>query len=241
MYLKTIFITGGSRGIGEAVVRRLAGKCNVVFTYNQSEERAMGLEKELASFGGVLAVKCDVRSSAEVNEAFRTAKKRFSRVDGLVNCAGVSCQKLFTDLSDGDWRNTFAVNCDGAFFASRAALPDMIRAGYGAIVNVSSIWGQTGASMETAYSASKAALIGLTKALAKEAASSGITVNAVAPGAVDTDMMKEYSKDEIEAVCKEIPLGRMATADEVADAIVFLLGQRYITGQVLGVNGGLYI
>lgn len=241
MRLRTVLVTGGSRGIGEAVVRRLAGKCNVAFTYNASSERARALEEELAYFGGVYAVKCDVSNSKKVCEAVADVKKRFSSIDGLVNCAGISQQKLFTDLTDEDWRRVFSVNCDGAFYMSRAVLPDMIAKKKGAIVNVSSIWGETGASMETAYSASKAALIGLTKALAKETAPSGVTVNAVSPGAVDTDMLKCYSETELCELCGEIPMGRLAAADEIAESIVFLLDQSYITGQVLPINGGWYI
>lgn len=238
---KCIFITGGSRGIGEATVREAAGKYNVVFTYLNSEDRAKALERELnEKFGGVMAIRCDASSSSDVQNAVALAKKRFMRVDVLVNNAGISKSGVFSDMTDEDWRAVMGVNADGAFFATRAVLPDMLSRGSGAIVNVSSVWGVRGASCEVAYSASKAALIGMTKALAKEVAPMGVTVNAVAPGAIDTDMMACYSRDEISALLSEhIPAGRLGTPSEVARAILFLAEQPYVTGQILGVDGGM--
>ncbi|MBR4800555.1 MAG: 3-oxoacyl-ACP reductase FabG [Clostridia bacterium] len=234
---KTLFVTGGSRGIGEAVVRRAAGKYNVVFTYRANRELAEKLERELGSLG-VVAVCCDVRDETSVKRAVEFAKKRFGKIDVLVNNVGVSKSGLLVDMDEGEWDDVFDVNAKGAFLTSKAVLPDMLSARRGAIVNVSSIWGQVGASCEVAYSASKAAVIGFTKALAKEVAPMGVRVNAVAPGAVDTDMMKEYSQCEIEDICKEIPLGRLARPEEIADAILFLVENEYITGTTLAVNGG---
>ena len=234
---KTIFVTGGSRGIGEAIVRRAAGKYNVCFTYNANEGLARELEKELASLG-VVAVKCDVRDENSVKSAVEFAKKRFGRIDVLVNNAGVSKSGLLIDLDEKDWDDVFDVNVKGVYRITKAILPDMLAKRSGAIVNVSSIWGQVGASCEVAYSSSKAAVIGFTKALAKEVAPMGVRVNAVAPGAVDTDMMKEYSADEIKDICKEIPLGRLAKAEEIADAVLFLAENEYTTGAILAVNGG---
>lgn len=235
--MSTAVVTGGSRGIGAAIVRALASDCNVAFTYNRSENAAAALAAEFPA-GNVRAYKCDVSDPAEVSRAAAQIKARFGGADMLVNCAGVSSRALFQDITDEEWRRVFAVNCDGAFYVTREFLPDMLSAKRGAIVNVSSIWGVAGASMESAYSASKAALAGMTKALAKEVAPSGITVNAVAPGAVDTDMMKEYTADEIAALCEEVPLGRMASPDEIASAVVFLLRHGYITGQILTADGG---
>ncbi len=229
----TAFVTGGSKGIGADVVRALAPRGNVAFTYNSSEESAFALERELASFGGVKAFRCDVR-----DPAVSAVRARFGSPDIVVNCAGVSLRKLFQDTSEEDWREMFSVNCDGAYRVTRAFLPDMLAKKRGAVVNVSSVWGSVGASFEVAYSASKAALEGLTRALAKEVALSGVRVNAVAPGAVDTDMMRVYSAEEIASVERDIPLGRLASPDEIAAAVLFLLDNGYVTGQTLTVDGG---
>ena len=234
---KTIFVTGGSRGIGEAVVRRAAGKYNVCFTYRSSEDKAKALEQELGALG-VVSVYCDVRSAESVQKAVDFAKKRFGKIDVLVNNAGISRSGLLIDTSESDWDEVFAVNTKGVYLATRAVLPDMLSRGSGAVVNVSSIWGEVGGSFEVAYSASKAAVIGLTKALAKEVAPMGVRVNAVAPGAVDTDMMKCYTQDEIKAICDELPLGRLARPEEIADAVLFLAESEYTTGAVLHINGG---
>lgn len=234
---KTIFVTGGSRGIGEAVVRRAAGKYNVCFTYRSSEDKAKALEQELGALG-VVSVYCDVRSAESVQKAVDFAKKRFGKIDVLVNNAGISRSGLLIDTSESDWDEVFAVNTKGVYLATRAVLPDMLSRGSGAVVNVSSIWGEVGGSFEVAYSASKAAVIGLTKALAKEVAPMGVRVNAVAPGAVDTDMMKCYTQDEIKAICDEIPLGRLARPEEIADAVLFLAESEYMTSTILHINGG---
>ena len=236
--MSTVFVTGGSRGIGAAVVRALAQEHNVAFTYHSSEARARALEEELRGFGGVKAFFCDVSDPASVSAAERAVRERFGGADMLVNCAGVSSRELLQDVTEEEWRRLFAVNCDGAFYVTKAFLPHMISKKKGSIVNVSSVWGVRGGAFEAAYSASKAALIGMTLALAKEVAPSGITVNALAPGAVATDMMKCYSPEELAALEEDIPLGRMATPEEIALAVRFLLTHGYITGQVLTVDGG---
>ena len=218
---KTIFITGGSRGIGEAIVREAAGKMNVAFTYFNSEERALLLQYELRDMG-VIAVKCDVRDKLSVAQAVNAVKERFGRIDILVNNAGVACDGLLIDLSDEQWKDCFDVNVNGTYNVTKAVLPDMLSDMRGSIVNMSSVWGVVGASNEVAYSAAKAAVIGFTKALAKEVAPMGVRVNAIAPGAIDTDMMRAYNKDEIETLCREnIPLGRLGGADEIAKAVLF--------------------
>ncbi len=234
---KTIFITGGSRGIGEAIVREAAGKMNVAFTYFNSEERALLLQYELRDMG-VIAVKCDVRDKLSVAQAVNAVKERFGRIDILVNNAGVACDGLLIDLSDEQWKDCFDVNVNGTYNVTKAVLPDMLSDMRGSIVNMSSVWGVVGASNEVAYSAAKAAVIGFTKALAKEVAPMGVRVNAIAPGAIDTDMMRAYNKDEIETLCREsIPLGRLGGADEIAKAALFAAESSYMSGAVLSVDG----
>ena len=234
---KTIFITGGSRGIGEAIVREAAGKMNVAFTYFNSEERALLLQYELRDMG-VIAVKCDVRDKLSVAQAVNAVKERFGRIDILVNNAGVACDGLLIDLSDEQWKDCFDVNVNGTYNVTKAVLPDMLSDMRGSIVSMSSVWGVVGASNEVAYSAAKAAVIGFTKALAKEVAPMGVRVNAIAPGAIDTDMMRAYNKDEIETLCREnIPLGRLGGADEIAKAVLFAAESSYMSGAVLSVDG----
>lgn len=238
---KTIFITGGSRGIGEALVKKCAGKYNVAFTYNRSKERAQKLQDELNSvYGGVFAVFCEVSDAQSVSAAVSAVKKRFGRIDILVNDAGIAKSGLFIDTTIDDWHEMFSVNVDGVFNVTKAVLPDMLSHSNGSIVNVSSVWGVKGASMEVAYSATKAAVIGFTKALAKEVAPMDVRVNAVAPGAISTDMMKVYSDSDVHDLCDNaIPLSRLGTPDEVADAILFLVNSEYITGETLVISGGM--
>lgn len=238
---KTIFITGGSRGIGEAVVRMAAGKYNVAFTYNTSKEKARCLQQELDSrYGGVLALECDVTNPKSVSAAIDAAKKRFGKIDILVNNAGVAMSGLLIDTSLDEFKRIFDVNVNGTFNVTKAVLPDMLSSGRGSIVNVSSVWGIKGASMEVAYSSSKAAIIGFTKALAKEVAPMGVLVNAVAPGAVDTDMMSVYTQSEIDELCENsIPLGRLAFPAEIAKGIMYLAESGYCVGEVLSLTAGL--
>ena len=238
---KTIFITGGSRGIGEALVKKCAGKYNVAFTYNHSKERAQKLQNELNSvYGGVFAVFCDVSDAQSVSAAVSAVKKRFGRIDILVIDAGIAKSGLFIDTTIDDWHEMFSVNVDGVFNVTKAVLPDMLSRSNGSIVNVSSVWGVKGASMEVAYSATKAAVIGFTQALAKEVAPMGVRVNAVAPGAISTDMMKVYSDSDVQDLCdNSIPLSRLGTPDEVADAILYLANAEFVTGETLVISGGM--
>lgn len=214
----------------------------VIICYNKSKIQALQLSAELNSFGcRTAALKCDVSNSADVKDLFLLAEEKLGIIDILVNNAGVSQQKLFTDITNADWENIIGINLSGAFYCCREAVPDMVRRKYGRIVNVSSMWGQEGASCEVHYSAAKAGIIGLTKALSKELAPSGITVNCVSPGAIATAMMSGFSKKDVLALEKEIPMGRLGLADEVAAAVAFLCSRDagYITGQVLGINGGI--
>ena len=238
---KTVLINGGSRGIGRAICERLAKEgANVAFTYLHSEEKAKALAEKL----GALAIRADSRVSSEVNRAVKATEEKFGRIDILVNCAAKSEFALVTDISDEAWRDMMAVNLDGYFYYIRAVLPSMIREKQGRIINITSMWGEVGASCEVHYSASKAAVIGLTKALAKELGPSGITVNCVSPGVIDTDMNRAHlTEEDLSALADETPLGRIGTPEEVAASVAFLAGDggNFITGQILSVNGGLVI
>lgn len=239
-----VLITGGSRGIGAAAVRAFVRQgAHVAFTYHTNQAAADALVEELRPFGTVTAIACDAADSAQVARAVREAEAAVGPLTVLVCNAGIAQSKLFTDITDEDWRRMMGVDLDGTFYFSRAVLPGMIRRRYGRILFVSSMWGQTGGSCEVHYSAAKAGMIGLCKALAKEEGPSGITVNCVAPGVIDTDMMACYSDEDKAALAEETPVGRLGTPDEIARTLVFLAGREagYITGQVIGQNGGLVI
>lgn len=239
--VRCVLISGGDRGIGAAAARAFykAGY-RVAVLYHTNADAAAALEQELP---GCMAVQCDVASRASCEVAFRAAEQALGRVDVLVSNAGIAQQKLFTDITPDEWQHMLDVNLSGAFHLCQLALPGMIRRKAGRILTVSSMWGQTGGSCEVHYSAAKAGLIGLTKALAKEEGPSGITVNCVAPGVIDTDMMAAFTAEDKAALAEETPVGRLGSADEVAKLLVFLAGEDagYITGQVFGVNGGLVI
>ena len=237
----TVLISGGDRGIGAAAARAFyAAGYRVAVLYHTHADAAAALEKELP---GCTVVQCDVASRASCELAFHTVEQAMGRVDVLVSNAGIAQQKLFTDIAPDEWQRMLDVHLTGAFNLCQLALPGMIRRKYGRILTVSSMWGQTGGSCEVHYSAAKAGLIGLTKALAKEEGPSGITVNCVAPGVIDTDMMASFTAEDKAALAEETPVGRLGTADEVAKLLVYLAGEDagYITGQVFGINGGLVI
>ncbi len=237
---KVVFITGGSRGIGACAVKAFAeAGYKVAFTYLKSESKALCLSKST----GALAIKADASSSKEMSDAIKRACEELGHIDILINNVGISEFSLFTDISDDMWHRMIDTNLSSAFYASRAVLPQMINRKDGCIINVSSMWGQVGASCEVHYSASKAGLIGLTKALAKEVAPSGIRVNCVAPGAIDTEMNACLSDEAIEEIKNETPLGRFGTPKEIANILLFLADERssFITGQIIGANGGMII
>ena len=242
---KIALITGGSRGIGAACVRAFAeGGYAVVFLYNQSMEKAEALVQLLRSEGrDVTACQCDVSNPQQVAATIGNILRTCHRIDAVVNCAGIAHIGLLTDMTEAEWDHLFAVNVRSAFSVTKAVLPRMISLQKGSIVNVSSMWGEVGASCEVAYSATKAALIGLTKALAKEVGPSGIRVNCVTPGVIDTDMNAQLTDEDRTILADETPLGRIGSADEVAKTVLFLSGESasFITGQVIGVSGGLVI
>lgn len=242
---KIALITGGSRGIGAACVRYFArNEYVVVFLANRSVERAQQLTDELRTEGYDVTFRlCDVSDGNQVTSVIAEILRSYKRIDVLVNCAGVAHIGLFTDMTEAEWDDLFAVNVRGIFSVTKAVLPGMISRQAGAIVNVSSMWGEVGASCEVAYSAAKAAIIGMSKALAKEVGPSGIRVNCVTPGVIDTDMNAQLSDDDRAALSDETPLGRIGGPEEVASTIYFLCSDAasFITGQVLGVSGGLVI
>ncbi len=241
--MKTVLVTGASHGIGMEIAR-LFGKngYSVAINYNKSFDNAKALESELMSLGVLAKSYCaDVSDQSAVKKMFEDIKGDFGGVDVLINNAGVSMEKMLCDTSSEDFDYLMGVNLKGVFLCCKEAVDFMVHQKCGAIVNISSMWGEVGASCESVYSASKAGVIGFTKALAKELAPSGITVNAVTPGAVDTKMNACYSPDEKKSLCEEIPLGRFATPAEIASAVYFIANHSYITGQILGVNGGMII
>jgi len=242
---QTAFVTGGSRGIGRAIVRRLAARGYAVgIDYLQSEEQANALAAELRGQGcAAFAVRGDVSDRTSITAAIRRAEDALGPVSLLVNNAGIAAQTQFQDITDAFWQKIFATNVNGAFYATQAVLPRMLHEKAGAIVNISSIWGQRGASCEVAYSATKAALIGLTRSLAMELAPSGIRVNCVAPGVIRTDMVEVLGEETLGALAEDTPLGRLGTPEDIAAAVAFLADgdAGFITGQVLTADGGFIL
>jgi len=239
---KTVLITGASRGIGAATAIAFAEQgYNIVLSYNTNADAAHRVADSITAMNcNCISIPADVSDQSQVDDMFAAASARFGGVDILVNNAGIAMQKMLCDTSAAEWDALFAVNMRGMFLCAKAAMPYMVAKKEGCIVNVSSVWGMVGASCEVAYSASKAAVIGFTKALAKEAGPSGIRVNCVAPGAIDTDMNIALDEAALSAIADETPLGRMGTPAEVAAVIRFLCGgdAAFMAGQVVSPNGG---
>ena len=235
-----VLITGGSRGIGEACVRAFSGRGDsVAFLYRSNHERA----KTLAEETGAIAICADVSNATLATDATQKAIECLGGIDVLVNNAGIAQIKLFTDITNNDWRQMIDTNLGGAFYVSREAAKVMIAQHFGRIINVGSMWGKTGASCEVHYSASKAGLRGLTMALAKELGPSGITVNCVEPGVIETDMNAALDEETKRELCDATPLCRMGSPMDVAAAVAFLASDEagFITGQMLGVDGGFAV
>ena len=235
-----VIITGGSRGIGRAAVELFTKNGHqVVFFYKNNRE----LADELCRFTGATAIRCDVKSSEDAVTAVNRAVEILGGIDALVNNAGVSEFCFFDSITDDQWKNMIDTNLSGAFYVTREAVKHMISQKSGAIVNVGSMWGKVGASCEVHYSASKAGLRGMTMALAKELGPSGITVNCVEPGVIDTDMNARLRSDDIKDLCESTPMGRLGTPEEVARLIMFLCSSyaSFITGQTIGIDGGFAI
>ena len=242
---KVVLVTGAATGIGRETARRFAAEgCSVAVHYNRSEAAAKTLLEELKSrHASAIPVQADIRDGAAVEAMAEKVRRAFGRIDVLVNNAGLSQQKLFTDITSCEWDDMFDVNVKGVYRCCTAVLPGMISRKAGCIINVSSIWGVVGASCETHYSAAKAAVIGFTKALAKELGPSNVRVNCVAPGVIDTPMTAHLDEKAKAALRDETPLGTIGAPRDVAEAIVYLASDKagFVTGQVLGVNGGMVV
>lgn len=238
--MKTVLITGASRGIGrETACKFYENGYNIVINYNKNEKAALDLQAKLP---GSMIVKADVSIESEVKHMVDAVIEKYGFIDVLVNNAGIAQQKLFTDISTDEWNNMMNVNLNSVYYTCKYVVPHMISKKSGKIINVSSMWGVTGASCEVHYSASKAAVIGFTKALAKELGPSGIRVNAIAPGTIMTDMCN-FDDETMDLIKEETPLGRIGSATDVANSIYFLSSDQsdFITGQVISPNGGMVI
>ena len=240
--MKSVVITGASKGIGAECAKVFAEKgFNVLINYNASEKSALSLRQEIKEkFSNIICevYKCDVSNFADCEKMINFALSIFGKIDVLVANAGVSQQKLFIDTSEDDFNKVIGTNLKGVYNVTRATVPSMLSNKEGSVVAVSSIWGVSGAALESLYSASKAGVIGLCSALSKELGPSNILVNCVAPGAIETEMNKNLSKEEKEMFSSETSLGRFGSPREVAETILFLATQKYITGQTIVVDGG---
>lgn len=243
--MPTAFISGASRGIGRAAALKLASLgYDLALNYHTNYEAAQNVQHEAQKYGvKVLLLAGDIADENNVWEMFRKIGETFGGADVVVNNASFAEQLMFQDITYEKWRRMFAVTVDGAFFTVQNALPHMLHEKRGRIINISSMWGEVGASCEVHYSAAKGALIAMTKALAKELGPSGITVNCITPGVIDTEMNAHLSAEDLAELCEETPLGRLGSPDDIAETVAFLASAEagFITGQIIGVNGGFVI
>lgn len=241
--MKTVIVTGGSRGIGAAIVKKLAKEnYNVILNYNNSEEAAEKIKKELEEQNIKIEIyKADVSNKEEVKKMVQFTLEKYKNIDVLINNAGIDQIKPFMDITEEDWNKIIQVNLNSVFYCCQEVLQNMIHNKKGCIINISSIWGRIGASCEVHYSASKAAIDGLTKALAKEMGPSNIRVNSIAPGIIETDMNNELTKEDLNEIVSQIPLGRIAKPDEIVKSVKWLIDDEYVTGQIISVDGGWII
>lgn len=240
--MKTVIVTGGSRGIGSAIVKELAKEYNVVLNYNNSEQLAQQIQEELKEQGYNIEIfKADVSKREEVKALVKFTLEKYKNIDVLINNAGISQTKLFTDITDEDWETMIQTNLSSVFYCTQEVLENMIHNKSGCIINMSSIWGITGGSCEVHYSVSKAGIDGMTKALAKELGASNIRVNSIAPGIISTDMIADYTSDEIEDIKNQIPLERIGKGIDIAKCVKWLIEDNYTTGQIISPNGGWVI
>ena len=242
--MATVLITGSSRGIGKECALRFAkAGYNVAVNYVKSDKEAKEVVEEIRSMGvSCEAFKADVSDSKKAKELCCGVIDKFGKIEMLVNNAGIAQQKLFTDITDDEWKRMIDTNLSSVFYLSREVAKDMIHYKNGCIINIASMWGEVGASCETHYSAAKAGVIGLTKAMAKELSLSNIRVNCISPGVIDTDMCKDFDDETMELLRNDIPLKRIGTAEDVAKVALYLAeSANYVTGQVISVNGGYII
>lgn len=238
--MKNVLITGGSRGIGHACVEKFTSEgYTVSFIYNNSDSSA----QEISAKTGAFSIKADISNPNEAKRAVAEAIEAMGGIDILVNNAGISFIKLFTDTTDEDYYNIMNTNLGGTFFVTREAARNMISNHFGRIVNIGSMWGKVGASCEVAYSASKSAVEGFTKALAKELGPSGITVNCIEPGVINTEMNAELDETTLSELCDETPVGKIGDANGLAEFIFLIATEKsgFLTGQIVGFDGGFAI
>lgn len=240
---KVVIVTGGSRGIGAQIVKTLANEnYKVILNYNNSKEQAEKIQQELLEQGNEIEIiKADVSKREETEKLIQFAINKFNKIDVLINNAGISQEGLFTDVTEEEWQKIINTNLNSVFYCNQQALKYMIPEQQGCIINISSIWGETGASCEVAYSTTKAAINGMTKALAKEVGPSNIRVNAIAPGIIDTDMNRNLTNEELEQIKEQIPLNKIGKALDIAKCVKWLIEDEYTTGQIISINGGWYI
>lgn len=237
--MKVAIVTGASRGIGKEIATELSKQgVKVIANYNKSEEQAKKLQIENPEID---IFKADVSNRSEVKEMVKYALEKYGKIDILINNAGISECKLFTDVTDEEWNKIINNNLYSAFCMTQEVLPNMIHNKNGNIINISSIWGMVGASCESIYSISKAGIDAMTKSLAKELGPSNIRVNSIAPGIIDTEMNKNLTVDDIEELKKEIPLGKIGNALDIVKCIKWLIQDEYTTGQIISINGGWVI
>lgn len=238
---KVVLVTGGSNGIGEEIVRYLAkSNYEVILNYNNSEKKARQIQKEIyVNYNNNIHIfKADISKREEVQRLIKYCIDKFNRIDVLINNAGISQIKLFTEITDSDWNNMLQVNLTSAFYMTQESVKYMISEKSGCIVNISSIWGTTGASCEVHYSVAKAGLDGMTKSLAKELGPSNIRVNSIAPGMINTKINSNLSNEEIKKIIEEIPLERIGKTLDIARCVKWIIEDEYTTGQIIGINGG---
>ena len=245
MYKKreVILVTGGSRGIGRTIVENLARKYyNVVLNYNNSEENAKQIQKLLKEENIDIDIfKADVSKREEVKKLINFVINNYGKIDVLINNAGIDQVKLFTDITDEDWDTMMNTNLKSVFYTTQETVKYMIKNKQGCIINISSIWGITGASCESHYAISKAGVDAMTKSLSKELGPSNIRINSIAPGIIDTDMNKNLTKQDLENIKKEIPLGKIGKTEDIAKCVEWIINDNYTTGQIISINGGWYI